>query len=54
MKVKVIQPFKDKETGKVYKTGAEIDVTPTRLKEIKKAGRYVAEVKEEKKEPEKK
>lgn len=54
MKVKVIQPFKDKVTNKVHKTNDVIEVTPERLKDIKKAGRYVAEVKEEKKEPEKK
>lgn len=57
MKVKVIQPFKDKATGKIHNTGAEIEVTPERFEEIKKKGRYVAKVadkKEEKKEPEKK
>lgn len=47
MKAKVIMPFKDKTTGKVLNTGAEIEVTPERLAEIKKAGNYVAEVKAE-------
>lgn len=48
MKAKVIMPFKDKVTGKVLNTGAEIEVTPERLAEIKKAGNYVAEVKADK------
>jgi len=51
MKVKVIEPFKDKATGKVNNTGAIIDVTEARFKEIKG---YVVKVEEEKKEPAKK
>lgn len=47
-KVKVIMPFKDKETGKVRKVNEIFDCTPARLAEIKKAGRYVVEVPEEK------
>lgn len=52
MKAKVVMPFKDKVTGKVQKTGAVIDVTPTRFAEIKKAGRFL--VVEDKEEAEKK
>ena len=50
MKVKVIEPFKDKTTGKVNNTNALLDVSEARFKEIKK---YVVKVKveEEKKEP---
>lgn len=51
MKVKVIEPFKDKETGKVNDTKAVLEVTETRFKEIKG---YVVKVEEEKKEPAKK
>lgn len=51
MKVKVIEPFKDKATGKVNDTNAVIEVNEARFKEIKG---YVVKVEEEKKEPEKK
>jgi hypothetical protein len=47
MKAKVIMPFKDKATGKVHKVGDVIECVPARLAEIKKAGRFVVEVKEE-------
>lgn len=47
MKARVMMPFKDKETGKMRKVGEVIEVTPTRFKEIKKSGRYVAPVTEE-------
>ncbi len=49
MKVKVVMPFKDKEGGKVHGIGEVFDVTPKRFEEIKKAGRYVVEVKQEEK-----
>lgn len=48
MKAKVVIPFRDKITGKVMNTGAEIEVTPERFAEIKKAGNYVVEVKADK------
>lgn len=51
MKVKVIEPFKDKTTGKVNDTKAVLEVTEARFKEIKG---YVVKVEEEKKEPAKK
>lgn len=51
MKVKVIEPFKDKTTEKVNDTNAVLEVNETRFKEIKK---YVVKVEEEKKEPAKK
>lgn len=44
MKARVIMPFNDKETGKLRKVGEEIEVTPTRFKEIRKAGNFVAKV----------
>lgn len=47
-KVKVIMPFKDKVTGKMRKVGEVFECAPERLAEIKKAGRYVVEVPEEK------
>lgn len=47
MKAKVIMPFKDKETNKLYNTGDVIDCTPVRYSEIRKAGNYVEELKAE-------
>lgn len=49
MKAKVVMPFKDKDSGKVRNIGEVFDVTKERFAEIKKAGRYVAEVKQEEK-----
>lgn len=49
MKAKVVMPFKDKDSGKVRNIGEVFDVTKERFAEIKKAGRYVAEVKPEEK-----
>jgi len=49
MKVKVIMPFKDKGSGKVRNIGEIFDVTKERFEEIKKAGRFVVEVKQEEK-----
>lgn len=55
MKVKVIRPFNDKVTNKLRKPGEEFECTEARLAEIKKAGKFVEEVKPEKvAEPEKK
>ena len=53
MKAKVIFPFKDKATGKTFDVGAEIECTKERFAEIRKAGNYVVEVKEAKKEAKK-
>lgn len=47
MKVKVLMPFTDKTTKKTCKPGDLIDVSEKRYKEIRKAGRYVEQVKEE-------
>lgn len=47
MKAKVIMPFKDKVSKKTLNVDDVIEVTPTRFKEIKKSGRYVAPVTEE-------
>ncbi len=44
MKVKVVIPFKDKDTGKVNNTGATLDCTSERYSQIRK---YVAVVKED-------
>lgn len=53
MKARVITPFKDKTTGKVRNTGSEFETTKERFEEIKKAGKFVVEVKDEKKPAEK-
>jgi hypothetical protein len=49
MKVKVIMPFNDKESGKVRNIGEVFDVTQKRFDEIKKAGRFVVAVEQEEK-----
>ena len=41
MKVKVLIPFCDKNTGKKYKKGDVIDITTKRFNEIAKKGRYL-------------
>lgn len=47
MKVKVIMPFKDKNTGKVHNTKEVFECTKDRFNDINKSGRFVVEVKEE-------
>lgn len=34
--MKVIQRFKDKETGRIYSVGESFDGTPARVKELQK------------------
>lgn len=41
MKVKVLIPFRDKHTGKTYKRGDVIEITPERYGEIIVKGKYV-------------
>ena len=48
MKVKVLIPFKDKETKKVHKKGDIIDVTAKRFNEITAKGKYIQLVEDEK------
>ena len=48
MKVKVLIPFRDKETKKEYKKGDLIDVTVKRFNEITANGRYIQLVEDEK------
>ena len=48
MKVKVLIPFRDKETKKAYKKGDIIDVTVKRFNEITTKGRYVELIEETK------
>lgn len=38
MKVKVTNPFKDKNTGRLYKVGEELDFSVERINEIAKVG----------------
>ena len=45
MKVKVLIPFKDKETKKVHKKGDVIDITVKRVNEIT-ANKYIQIVEE--------
>ncbi len=47
MKVKVLIPFRDKYTGKVYKKGEVIEVTAARFNEITAKGKYIELVVEE-------
>lgn len=47
MKVKVLIPFRDRETKKKYKKGDIIDVTAKRFNEITTSGRYIQPVEEE-------
>ena len=46
MKVKVIIPFRDKETKKKYKKGDIIDVTAKRYNEIVTKARFVELIRE--------
>lgn len=48
MKVKVLIPYKDKETKKIHKKGDVIDVTVKRFNEITTKGRYIQPVEDEK------
>lgn len=34
IKVRILHPFKDKHTGKVYEKGATVDMTAKRINEI--------------------
>lgn len=51
MRVKVINDFIDKHTGKYNPVGAEVDVTNERFAELEKAGKFVVKVAEEAAEP---
>lgn len=48
MKAKVLIPFKDKNTKKIYKKNDIIDVTVTRFNEITTKGKYIQLVEDEK------
>lgn len=48
MKARVVMPFMNKQTGKLCNTGDIIEISAERFAEIKKAGRFVEEVKQEK------
>ena len=48
MKVKVLIPFCDKNTGKKYKKADIIDITVMRFNEITTKGRYVEPIEETK------
>ncbi len=48
MRVKVLKDFIDKNTGELKTFGQEIEVTKKRFEELRAAGKYVAEVKDEK------
>ena len=50
VKVKVLEKFKDKYTGKVHKKGETFFATKERIEEILKVGKLVEEYKEEKSE----
>ena len=54
MKVKVIKAFRDKHTGKLNKVGAKLNITKERYDEILKVGKFVEEIKADKKADEKK
>jgi hypothetical protein len=47
MKVKVIKPFRDKETNEARKVGDEFTCTKKRFNEILSVGEFVKEVKEQ-------
>lgn len=51
MKVRVINPFNDAHTKKYHNIGEEMEISKERYEEIKKAGKYVVEVRAEEKEP---
>lgn len=46
MKYKILQKFKDKYTGKIYKAGAAEEFTEERAKEILKVGKLIAKIEE--------
>lgn len=48
MKAKVLKKFRDKRNGKIYKTGAIIEVTKDRFAEISKTDASLIEAVEEK------
>lgn len=50
MKVRVINPFNDAHTKKYRNIGDEMEISKERYEEIKKAGKYVVEVRAEEKE----
>lgn len=49
MKVKVRTEFKDKYTGKMHKTGDELEMTLERINEVLKVGSFIELVAESKK-----
>lgn len=55
MKVKVIKRFRDKNTKEIYEAGRELEVSRKRLNEMNstKNGKFVVELKEEKKQEKK-
>ncbi len=46
IKVKVIIPFNDKNTGKEYKKGDVVEMSAKRINEINSKGRYIVLVEE--------
>lgn len=49
MKVKVLNKFKDKHTGKIHKKGATLTISKERYEEILKVAPLVEEIAEPKK-----
>ena len=47
MKALVVRDYVDKVTGELHHTGDAVTLTPERYEEIKKAGRFVAPVKDD-------
>lgn len=47
MKVKVLERFKDKYTGKVHEADKVMDVTEERFEEILTVGKFVEKISEE-------
>lgn len=47
MKVKVRTEFKDKHTGKLHKTGDEVEMTVDRINEVLKVGNFIELVAEQ-------
>ena len=48
MKVKVLEKFRDKYTGKVHEKGKTITISKERYDEILTVGKFVEEIKETK------
>lgn len=44
MKVKVLEKFRDKHTGKIYKAGEILNIKKERFEEILTKGKFVEEV----------